>query len=359
MDRRFVAAVVLATSVVLCAAFARPVAAGTIRHDRDFDVSDESVFDYRALTESPRYACVGKVHGSETGSGTLIAPDWVLTAKHLMGSSASFEVNGATYSMAAGSAVKYEYEDAALFRLTQPVLDVEPAVLYPPALGSELGRVGTLVGFGRVGDGLTGQILPTGVKRAGQNAIDAYGSWIGWPDLLLLTDFDHPDGTTSRMGDTAPLELEICGALGDSGGGLFVDVAGQTYLAGVLAAMWSYDGADAKYGDGTASVRVTAMYDWILAALPAALPGDANRNGWVDARDAALLAAHWLTPSGAVWDEGDFNEDGQIDDLDLAILSANWGARAAAAVPEPAASLLLLTALAAACVPRRRSTARP
>ena len=35
-------------------------------------------------------------------------------------------------------------------------------------------------------------------------------------------------------------------------------------------------------------------------------PGDADNNWIVDARDAAILAANWLTGPDATWDEGDF-----------------------------------------------------
>jgi len=77
-------------------------------------------------------------------------------------------------------------------------------------------------------------------------------------------------------------------------------------------------------------------------------PGDANLDGEVDAEDAALLAAHWLTGEGAFWNDGDFNGDGAVDDLDASILAAHWGygGGGGAAVPEPGA-IALLVALAA------------
>ncbi|MBN2022292.1 MAG: PEP-CTERM sorting domain-containing protein [Pirellulales bacterium] len=83
-------------------------------------------------------------------------------------------------------------------------------------------------------------------------------------------------------------------------------------------------------------------------------PGDANRDGKVDKKDAALLAANWLKGTGAVWGEGDFNKDGAVDDLDLAILAANWAPGDAATVPEPGTLALLLAAAASLVVLRRR-----
>ncbi len=77
--------------------------------------------------------------------------------------------------------------------------------------------------------------------------------------------------------------------------------------------------------------------------LSSVLPGDADNNGTVDADDAALLAANWLTTGNAAWCQGDFNGDGNVDDLDAAILAANWlrGVAPDAAVPEPSTLALL------------------
>ncbi|MBN2021932.1 MAG: PEP-CTERM sorting domain-containing protein [Pirellulales bacterium] len=96
----------------------------------------------------------------------------------------------------------------------------------------------------------------------------------------------------------------------------------------------------------------------VVEALPDAPPGDANRDGRVDAADARILAAHWLQPTGAGWSDADFNADGLVDDLDLAILSANWSAVPAGAVPEPSSGALLLAALAMVSLRRRRRTSR-
>jgi hypothetical protein len=71
-------------------------------------------------------------------------------------------------------------------------------------------------------------------------------------------------------------------------------------------------------------------------------PGDANLDGRVDAADASLLGANWLTGPGATWLQGDFNLDGMVNDKDAAILAANWSAEAPVPVPEPSALAALL-----------------
>ncbi|MBN2024859.1 MAG: PEP-CTERM sorting domain-containing protein [Pirellulales bacterium] len=76
--------------------------------------------------------------------------------------------------------------------------------------------------------------------------------------------------------------------------------------------------------------------------------GDTNNDGVVDKKDAAVLAANWLTDVGTAGARaGDLNGDRMVDDLDLAILSANWRpGPTTAAVPEPGTAALLLATLA-------------
>jgi len=61
-----------------------------------------------------------------------------------------------------------------------------------------------------------------------------------------------------------------------------------------------------------------------MAAAPAILPGDANRDGRVNDIDASMVALNWRTSSASTWSEGDFNGDGLVDDLDAAILAQHW-----------------------------------
>ena len=86
------------------------------------------------------------------------------------------------------------------------------------------------------------------------------------------------------------------------------------------------------------------------------VPGDADRNGTVDAADAAILAANWQTVGGMGWGDGDFNGDNNVDDIDATMLATNWTASATgASVPEPTAAVLLCGVLAALLAYRRSS----
>ncbi|MBN1911182.1 MAG: hypothetical protein JW818_15655 [Pirellulales bacterium] len=102
--------------------------------------------------------------------------------------------------------------------------------------------------------------------------------------------------------------------------------------AGVLGAHWlTRDNPTWEDGDFNADGCVDDLDASILAANWGAravppLPGDASDDGTVNAVDARILADHWLMPEGAEWKDGDFNDDGRVDDLDASILAANWGA---------------------------------
>lgn len=71
-------------------------------------------------------------------------------------------------------------------------------------------------------------------------------------------------------------------------------------------------------------------------------PGDANKDGNVNAVDASILAEYWLSSGqGIGWRQGDFTGDGKVDDADAVLMAANWGPVSSASVPEPSALALL------------------
>ncbi|MEQ9460203.1 MAG: hypothetical protein RIG82_04570 [Phycisphaeraceae bacterium] len=75
-------------------------------------------------------------------------------------------------------------------------------------------------------------------------------------------------------------------------------------------------------------------------------PGDANLDQQIDLIDLSNLAANFGSPG--TYAQGDFNLDQTIDLIDLSLLASNFGFDATTPtppIPEPAASLLLLTLL--------------
>ena len=81
------------------------------------------------------------------------------------------------------------------------------------------------------------------------------------------------------------------------------------------------------------------------------LAGDLNNDGVVNSGDLDLVRGNWGTNDPA----GDANGDGVVNSGDLDVVRSNWGAQAsAAAVPEPAALLLLAGLGLFACLRRSR-----
>ncbi|WP_428940277.1 trypsin-like serine protease [Fontivita pretiosa] len=272
-----------------------PALAGTIRHDR----SDSS---YTALGNDPKYQAVG-AFPTEPASGVLIAPKWVLAAGHSIADGGDFQFNiggttssnGQTYT-AAQAFVEPSYSgdisagnDIALVRLNSAVAGVVPASRFFDA--NEVGMIGTTVGYGMSGTGLSGQSTPFGTRRGIQNTIDALGTLVGWNNRMALSDFDDPsnaDGLNS-MGSTTPQNLEGLAALGDSGSGTYVEVNGRWYLAGITSFVAAFD---PPAGDGTGNSSYSDAMGWIRVS---------RHNVWIDDQ----IAHTWNSASG-----GSFNTAG-------------------------------------------------
>jgi len=248
-----------------------PVAAIVIRHD----VSKE-----KYLVKEAHPAFVDMRH---EGHGMLIAPEWVVTAAHVI----FYDYKGKNITVG-GKEREIEYvifhpgystpteglfsghstpsqaylranHDIALVKLREPVGDVAPILLYENA--DELGEIVTLYGRGNTGDGNTGQVEKTkGALRRAQNVISTVA------DHWLTYRFDK--------GEKA-LPLEGFQGGGDSGGPAIVRKSGTDYLAGL--ASWNvYDGylKDFKgslYGMEASLIRLSYYRSWIdeVASWPA------------------------------------------------------------------------------------------
>jgi Trypsin/PEP-CTERM motif len=262
--------VVLSGFLTLLAFRPVPAWSSTIRDD-----APDS--DYTDLAALPDYAGVGTFvdTGGYTGCGVLIAPDWVLTAGHVtdIASSGTFTVDGNSYSAdelvtdPAWTGNVFAGGDFGLAHLSTPVTSVTPVMLYTGS--AEFGQVATWVGYGFTGTGLTGYQTSLGnQKRAFQNVLD--GNFNN-PAQLLGSDFDNPNNPADNVwGSATPLPLEGCVAPGDSGGGVFITIDSQTYLAGVISfvAKVGSGTANGVYGNLSGAGRVSAAMPWITSIVP-------------------------------------------------------------------------------------------
>jgi hypothetical protein len=260
---------------------------GTRRHDR----ADSLYLD---LAAQPQFASVGRFliptggGGAILGSGTLIRSDWVLTAAHVVSNSSGVAFDPSNVRFTLGSTDYFGAEvilhpnyvnfnasvfdgwDIALVRLQTAVTGVAAARINS-TFGNEIGRVGTYVGFGTTGTGLTGNNIAGGTKRAGDNVIDTAGTFFSnLSDKVLLTDFDSPTSNLSTFGSSTPLNLEYMIAPGDSGGAQFIETDEGWLLAGVNSFVSPGRGGSSlsSYGWLGGTMRVSSHADWIVQTVP-------------------------------------------------------------------------------------------
>jgi hypothetical protein len=171
--------------------------------------------------------------------------------------------------------------------------------------------------------------------------------------------FAFDDLTDGDGGDkiTAWLDGEIVNVTDNGAGGSVQGdpVSGELFLGIGTSSGSSFSGTidDLRFYEG-----LLTQWDVEDAIMPY-LPGDANRDGIVNASDATVLAGNWQAGPNATWLMGDFNGDGYVNASDATILAGNWQANIGSdAVPEPGTWALLLTLLliGAASRIRRQST---
>ncbi|MCX7419344.1 MAG: trypsin-like serine protease [Planctomycetia bacterium] len=241
--------------------------------------------DHTALTRMARivngtptsdYPAVGLIGDTSDDfcSGTLIAPQYVLTAGHcaegVANTAGTFTIGGRTYhtervylhpgynSNAIGDDTA---NDIAIYKLSEPVVGIAPIDIYRAT--PQVGQLLTLVGFGGGGTGTTGSNGDFGIKRVGTTPIDQLTR------TLIHWDFDN-----NSEANTAP---------GDSGGPAFVTVGGVKYVAGVTS---GGDSANASIGDHSFDTRVDAYADWITSIV-----GVTGGGGGVDLPTLSIVAS--------------------------------------------------------------------
>lgn len=208
------------------------------------------IINGNVTSQFPSVGIVGDASGGFC-TGTLIAPQFVLTAGHCVEGVANtagrFTVGGSTYATSqvfqnptynSNLIGSDNANDIAIFKLSTPVTNVAPSEIFRsvPVTGQLL----TLVGFGGAGNGSTGTDGSFGTKRIGTTPIDSVS-----PKLIRW----HFDNNTEA--NTAP---------GDSGGPAYVNVNGSYYIAGVTS---GGESATAAIGDNSFDTRVDAFAGWI------------------------------------------------------------------------------------------------
>ncbi len=312
----------LLTVAAIIGGLSSPVSAGTFRHDID---------PLLHLYLGSEYPSVGQFLGTmrvedpdlgstirySAASGVLIAPDWVLTAGHVVNPLPFAEIPGVLPELlslnfyadgwfppaepiAAADWIPHpEWQrlrgeghdkgyillqgyDIALVRLAEPITDVAPA--QRDRREGKVGQTGTTVGFGNYGTGYEGAIWPhtftdppiifaSPFRLAGENRIDGHLKPRASRSApgVFASDFDNPENRKDSLwGSPQPLPLEFLTATGDSGGGMFFKdkKSGEDLLAGITSFLGSVDGTlNSDYGDFSGQVRVSPFNDWIDEVL--------------------------------------------------------------------------------------------
>lgn len=317
--------------VASCAAIA-VLAHSSFAGSRRHDVCDDL---HVTLGDAYPSVCRIRIGANGRGSGTLVAPQWVLTAAHVVAQESSgyqlhdlsaytvyFE-NG-TFSTTPCEIVLVDptwgepgwsgpdhAQDLALICLSDvPPQSIPPV---PRFIGvDERGSPAVLVGYGLRGNGRCScgmdaddcspsfdpndciSMPPDDLRRAGVNTLDVFGSdYFGDPPLtyglpywLIFSDFDDPDDpSASYHGSATPEPMEYFSCSGDSGGAVFIG----TQLAGVIKA-----GSSGRYGSFNAHTRVSQFNWWINAV--------SNTIAYGHGSTAAVTVG-----AGAVW-----NHDGPM-----------------------------------------------
>ena len=231
---------------------------------------------------------VGRVIGQTgMGSGVPIAPHWVLTARHVPGT--TFRLGNTNYT--AVRRFNDPNSDLALLEFSTPL----PGY-YHLFTGNPMGREVTMVGFGGTGthrgDNLGYNFVDgNNQRRAATNRVEDIDhislNFDGAPVRFraLLVDLDtHRTGTPSPFnrdwfGGGGPTLNEGGVDSGDSGGAWFIQEAGHWRLAGITSVKfaapdipWGTTGDHFKLfghsGSGAVDPNYAAHRNWVVSTVP-------------------------------------------------------------------------------------------
>ena len=223
------------------------------RHDRADSVSINFAKELPVISSIVKYS-------STDVAGTLITPQWVLSAAHVAETIKDGQklIQG-TDSLIVEKVVIHpgwlehgRPEDIALIKLKIPVSNVVTPGLYKNR--DEAGQEVIVAGNGDYGTGLTGPEGNDGVFRAATNRIEeASENYLKWK-------FENPDSEPNLV--TA---LEGISGPGDSSGPAFIKEGNVYFIAGISSGQSTKatNGKEGFYGVTEYYTRVSSYINWI------------------------------------------------------------------------------------------------